>query len=533
MMLTVACIVRDDGDVDAYLVRHVQQAIERRLQPENSLGQYGADVRPFFQRNVGKSAWGLAIHSEARMIAVSSNKLEITVFTFALVQDELTDPDDDCTDEERIYYSGSAMPPSDRKKNDVRVIQNGNANIPSIAFCNVEGQDPTGKWLVSTDISGVVRSWNTHTLCRVGAVLATVQPISRTHDEVDFSSVSNFDRWNAGWSIMFLQPRSFRRTRTLREALGLPSINRQIDGKDAIWDISSSVRQVRGNANRFAHRLPIDVVDGNYHDPLGIETSLHATSTNAPVPNAMSSHQNMRAGNVDGASDVHRTAQWRDGDVRGLAIPEDDDSDSSSDDAPAYLGRPQFHFQGTNSLCPKLRCPVLAGSVSTLYLFQPPRGASAQGHAPVITLNNLFGQELPLEYYDMGLWDRCNMCAQIEQLGVIVVATQKGRVAIISLTQIESESSNAARSAGAAYRRVYGFRIDHILPYASQEAAGHRPPSLLHGIAVGPMQGTEDASDQMKRWRLLVMYQDHSVLSYEIGRSEDTGVGTSGVNVII
>jgi len=36
----------------------------------------------FFHENVGKTAWGLAIHEKSRLIAVSSNLREVTVFCF-------------------------------------------------------------------------------------------------------------------------------------------------------------------------------------------------------------------------------------------------------------------------------------------------------------------------------------------------------------------------------------------------------------------------------------------------------------------
>lgn len=38
----------------------------------------------FFEENVGNSAWGLAIHGQSRLIAVSSNSHEVQVFAFAL-----------------------------------------------------------------------------------------------------------------------------------------------------------------------------------------------------------------------------------------------------------------------------------------------------------------------------------------------------------------------------------------------------------------------------------------------------------------
>ncbi|EME85581.1 uncharacterized protein MYCFIDRAFT_41253, partial [Pseudocercospora fijiensis CIRAD86] len=81
----VVAVVRDDGDVDAFLVRHILQAIERRTEHHGRIDTRADEVKPIFQSNVGKSAWGLAIHSQARILAVSANTHSITVFKFGLV----------------------------------------------------------------------------------------------------------------------------------------------------------------------------------------------------------------------------------------------------------------------------------------------------------------------------------------------------------------------------------------------------------------------------------------------------------------
>jgi hypothetical protein len=69
-ILLITC---DDGDVIAYRTSAIVHAIDRRSQPDCPESNIGDDVRPFWQRNVQRSAWGLSIHQEARMIAVSAN----------------------------------------------------------------------------------------------------------------------------------------------------------------------------------------------------------------------------------------------------------------------------------------------------------------------------------------------------------------------------------------------------------------------------------------------------------------------------
>ncbi len=94
-----------------------------------------------------------------------------------------------------------------------------------------------------------------------------------------------------------------------------------------------------------------------------------------------------------------------------------------------------------------------------------------------------------------------------------------------------------------------GFRVDWLLPLKSQEDKGQRPESPLLGMAVGPIQGREmtpadeevgsggggagekwRAVESSRRYRLMMVYYDHTVLSYEIWR--DCGAeGGDGVLV--
>ncbi len=78
----------DDGDVAAYYTHAIVRCI--KVHGDQTRGPCASPIRqvahpkPFFHENVGKSAWGLAIHGQSRLIAVSSNLHEVTVFAFAL-----------------------------------------------------------------------------------------------------------------------------------------------------------------------------------------------------------------------------------------------------------------------------------------------------------------------------------------------------------------------------------------------------------------------------------------------------------------
>jgi hypothetical protein len=73
--------------------------------------------------------------------------------------------------------------------------------------------------------------------------------------------------------------------------------------------------------------------------------------------------------------------------------------------------------------------------------------------------------------------DRFNMVQYIPEHGIVVAVSQKGRAAVISLT--ESDEAGLA------------FRVDWIVPFESQEKYGDRPLVPLLGMSVSPIQGFE------------------------------------------
>lgn len=121
------------------------------------------------------------------------------------------------------------------------------------------------------------------------------------------------------------------------------------------------------------------------------------------------------------------------------------------------------------------------------------------------------------------------MIHQIPSLGIVAIASQVGRVALLTMTKLSSHSKGEPS--------LLGFRVEHILPFQSQEHRDERPEVPLLGMAVGPVQGhglrdenicvsgTNTAGDDGeggdRRYRLLMVYYDHTVLSYEIWRRKE------------
>lgn len=142
---------------------------------------------------------------------------------------------------------------------------------------------------------------------------------------------------------------------------------------------------------------------------------------------------------------------------------------------------------------------------------------------PSVALEKPLLQNLPPDLQWLNRYGRLNMLAQIPELGIVAVATQAGRIALLTLTRMASTKTLA-------------FRLDAILPFHSQEVLGHRPDLPLLGIAVGPIQGRElvlgsgesgsshgndreeswRGVESSRRYRLMLTYYDHTVLSYEL-----------------
>lgn len=249
-------------------------------------------IRPCFHENARLSAWGLAVHSEARLIAVSSNTTRITVWAVALIQapklsDEddkqdklilqdtvkgtgftyraishqflcrrLEEPEEGVTAPEMTYaykFKAQMSMSSLREVRDQeRSLKGHSTNIPAIAFCNVPG-DSSGKYLASTDIDGTTMVWDVDR----GIPVRLMRP-SRMMEE--HRMAADYDNSRDGWGITFLDPRAFKPTKSVVEAMGtcssmckvivsrganMPVLQEPRKRKIIVWDTSESQCMVK------------------------------------------------------------------------------------------------------------------------------------------------------------------------------------------------------------------------------------------------------------------------------------------------
>ncbi|KAJ5901170.1 hypothetical protein N7504_007163 [Penicillium tannophilum] len=486
----ILLLVTDSGNVCAYHVESIYSAVTRCASRGDKRPFDGSEVTPFFVENVGMSAWGLATHKYARLIAVSANTGQITIFAFALVDSTLADDkngpqsssDQDLGHLDRTWVHihslkqfrelRELMPVNHRSRN-LRLTYRGHFdNIPSISFANFD-LDPNGEWMVSTDISNRVIVW------RVWDSLYPNQVYYPGHPENNPPQ--------RGWTVLPLDPRTFKRHQSREEACGCePKFD--IIGERTILDLSRAVEEINDASQVFIfgdseprfpedYTLPNEIFSENPHigqDP--------RTSEQSNTENGAARHDNSDT-DADSEDEAKLPHAIRDN-SRLSGLFEDDNEH--------YRIAPHLHYSCVND--------QLSDSGFDLLKDQAvhPRSPS---FFPVIHFSehhiSLASYPLDSEYHLLcknplaqrsspsidihSACDRFNMVKYIPEVGIVVAASQKGRVAIISLTWQQEIG--------------FAFRVDWIVPFLTQEFHNQRPVIPLLGLAVSPMPGFENPPD--------------------------------------
>jgi hypothetical protein len=176
----ILLLATDSGNICAYNVERIYSVLER-AKASGQRKPIKEPVKPFFSEWVRASAWGLAVHKLARLIAVSANTGLITVFAFALVDPNTNDNDSDSQsnpelDEQPFDYAEQPnwqditskdqwerfkrLMPDRHRSINARITYRGHfTNIPSVGFLNCD-LDSDGTWMLSTDIKNKLFLWN-------------------------------------------------------------------------------------------------------------------------------------------------------------------------------------------------------------------------------------------------------------------------------------------------------------------------------------------------------------------------------------
>ena len=119
------------------------------------------------------------------------------------------------------------------------------------------------------------------------------------------------------------------------------------------------------------------------------------------------------------------------------------------------------------------------------------------------------------------------MIAMVPELSLMVIGSPIGRVVLITLTR---KACTGEHDQGSW---EHGFRVEWVLPTKSDEDKHRKVKNLrpLHGMALGPVQVGDDVGGKVggggpampRRYRLMLHYRNHDILSYELTREEQTG----------
>lgn len=205
--ITLACF--DDGDVVAYYNREIADWIaSNSTGPLTPPGAHKQE-RPqfFFRQNVGRSAWGLAIHSLTRLIAVSSNRAEVTVFAPALASRADFDAEDELEESVRKRTNNWRI---------VVVLAPKADNIPNISF--LDRSDGQAEKICAVDINGtlwIADIWRPRQPAR--KIVASTHPLLRSEEFWPHES--------RGWGVLPLLDHDFKIVETTEELYGVkPSV---------------------------------------------------------------------------------------------------------------------------------------------------------------------------------------------------------------------------------------------------------------------------------------------------------------------
>jgi len=522
-IIVCAC---DDGDVMAYWTKSIHEVVERNKVSVSMGLNVGNNIKPFFHVNVEKSAWGLAVHKEARLIGVSSNTAEVNVYAFALTTTissaaELDEASSTSSLQDEWLNRTTFDPEDDtftcRKQNlRIRLLLH-EANIPSITFCNT-GEDPRGRFLVSTDITAMTVLWN----------VKSRQPIRRL-----FPSAGIYEDYHtrrSGWGLLFIEKRAFSKTTSVVQATGTCTILHHSGVPSSVAITSESKRMVRRSSPwHIADRekTPLNNRETSSEDDEGGQENENIDSVLFPCLSKIESsaikttlRANM-AGTIPEINMIRYTKEQ-------LAALDPATWPGITHTVEQYAGHDRWvedcRVIGYNRS--NAASPLLLLNPQALSLIQSAWLNRTDLASPTIYLDDPLEQAMPVELrHHLQRHDRLNLYTQIPQMGVILVGSQAGRVAVLTLHQLEPKPFDPD-----AIGPVYTMRLDHLLPFSSQEQRKQRPTQPLVGLAASPLQGSR-GTELSARWRIMLLYQDHTILSYEIGR-EDVGGAESDLLLV-
>lgn len=564
----IVAFAYDDGDVAAYythmIVHHISSTDESGRRPPIPSTQL--TPQPFFHDNVGVSAWGLAIHTKSRLIAVSSNKHEVTVYAFALTRAPARSVDSQEPEGSPLTWSGqTAVELEKHVQSRTRTWKivlplgiNGN-NIPSIAFVE-DGQGYAEK-VAAQDIYG--QTW----LLNIWKIGAQPTYCPATADRLS-------PRYK-GWSVLILPESSFKHTKTIREALGVPSneliepgpspycddmldntcslfyIKQLAVDPEAVlanrsarpgWDYvrthregfiqQTAVMDDSSSEDSAASLIPDSDDEAGWNEVAAMATGTGAGDT-ATMTAQETSNENTRwaalttteAPKGSALEDLSEDVQ-----LRREIIPLFGETQAFEETAGRLIFpgkdrskrvRPVAFSHAKKELSEStIKDLCIFRSTLTDFELVPLDKTPGLVCKYVLTFHDHLNRRNGPFQFNRLHSERINMLLHIPELCLVVAGSPCGRVALITLTKTKKKVHG-----GVTLKR--GFRVDRVLPRKAEEDKRLRPWCELIGIAMSQVPSAKargldlGPQSQTATYRLILHYLDHTILMYNIERTRD------------
>ncbi|KAJ5622955.1 hypothetical protein N7490_011560 [Penicillium lividum] len=541
----ILLLATDSGNVCAYYVEAIYSSITRHADKGAKRPFDTSEVKPFFCEDVYMSVWGLATHKYARLIAVSANTQVVTVFAFALETPKggvtpSTDPNLDDPDQPWINIDNNhnlqrlqKMMPNNHRSRNLRLSYKGHYdNIPCVSFANFD-LDANAEWLVSTDIANRVviwRIWEDLFPIRVyypghpqnnpperGWAVLPLDP--RTFRSLKFAEQAcggdPESKVISGRTILDLSeavPQIGDTARYFKTGNRNPESPEYYTLPDDLISESTEVFKPAQNID-LSETVNYAVLRASFDSPeAGADIVLEDDDAedeemeddDADMENEESENEDPGEDDIENEDLVSssKLPQGTRDRPRLQSLFEDDNADFPESrymdnnrhrqfaryPKKSYRQQPGsgLRLLRTKSIHPSSpSCfPILHFSEHHISMAPYPMDSNYQ----LLCTNALAQQAAPYEaanthraFAILSNCDRLNMIKYLPEAGIVVAASQKGRVAILSLTWQEEVG--------------FAFRTDWILPFKSQEYDNERPLVPLLGMAVSPMPGFENPPD--------------------------------------
>ncbi|KAK3905188.1 hypothetical protein C8A05DRAFT_12985 [Staphylotrichum tortipilum] len=559
--LEILLFAYDDGDVAAYYTHSVARCI--RVQSDPVRASTGSPIRqavhpkPFFHENVGKSAWGLAIHQRSRLIAVGSNLHEATVFAFALTRTSVAVKFPEHDNSPKVTCGQTAFElqrhflARTRMWRIILPLGRGGTNIPNLSFLDDEAGE--AEKVVAIDVNNNI--WLLD-IWKIGAVpVRWPDPYTRDHQHA----------LPGGWGVLVLPCSSFKPTKTIHESLGLPG--REVmavtkPGESRIWlDTSCSLYYIKDFPTNP------DTVFRQRHTRLDYAKT-HACKSECQEDDLSDVWETVSDSGDEGGGGENWQPDTA-GNMRLHPMTTDPGAEQWSAITP-FSGRPDSGLadmtdeaQMSRGIIPSFgETPLLDGDISRHSLFSrlhndrqrrikylelPKADFTANlvknycllrttltdvelqpfdRNAPCIESRYLLTHQVPAGVaapwdFHSAYSERINMLIHVPELNLVAAGSPTGRVALITLTKTAKRLHLT--------RVQHGFRVDCVLPRKSEDDKRLRPGCTLIGLAMSPVPTHQGRGLKLRlksgggravstMYRLIMHYKDHTILMYDVAR---------------